>query len=222
MHLYLVRHGESYSNLDHDKVTRPEEYDRGLTPRGEAQAQAVAAWLAKKVGKPDVLMASSMQRTVETAGFIGQALGIEAVLDHRLREMSTCYPDHSPIPPDRLPMRWREFSLGEEAFRPIGTNRFDEPTESFAHVKVRAGMWLEDMIEKNPSKTVIAVMHGGIGSAITDIIMNVGPYRRCDLMTDFTAVSYFEHRGEKESIPWYLHYLLMNAHLDGVDEGLKL
>ena len=63
MHLYLIRHGQSYVNLpDWDSGN----VDEGLTELGQQQAAALAAWLPGKLPQVDVIYASTMKRARET------------------------------------------------------------------------------------------------------------------------------------------------------------
>ena len=57
MHLYLIRHGQSYVNLkDWDGGNQ----DTGLTELGHRQAAALGAWLPGELPAVDVLYASTM------------------------------------------------------------------------------------------------------------------------------------------------------------------
>jgi probable phosphoglycerate mutase len=87
--LVLVRHGEAIANIEWLKDLSGE--CRGLTERGHAQAELVAARLAKQMSgaRPfDVVCHSPVRRAVETTGHITAALGprvpVEAVDDLRI------------------------------------------------------------------------------------------------------------------------------------------
>ncbi len=67
MHLYLIRHGQSYVNLADWKPASPAEWDASLTPLGQRQAAALAKWLPTAVPHADALYASTMKRAQETA-----------------------------------------------------------------------------------------------------------------------------------------------------------
>ncbi|NJL94676.1 MAG: histidine phosphatase family protein, partial [Anaerolineae bacterium] len=99
MHLYLIRHGQSVEN------TQP--YDgrndnSALTDLGQAQAAALATWLAQPTQriKFNRLYSSPMQRAKQTAAAIAGALGMEVAFDSRLMEVGNCKPDGSPYPLD--------------------------------------------------------------------------------------------------------------------------
>lgn len=75
-HLYYVRHGESLINTGDTWGDRPgSPHDLGLTDSGRAQALQ-GAMAAKKAGfKPDLIVASPLLRTRETAVIFAEALG---------------------------------------------------------------------------------------------------------------------------------------------------
>ncbi len=59
MHLYLIRHGQSFVNL---KDWTDGNLDAGLTDLGKRQAAALAAWLPQRLPQIDSLYASTMSR----------------------------------------------------------------------------------------------------------------------------------------------------------------
>ncbi|MBX3060779.1 MAG: histidine phosphatase family protein, partial [Anaerolineae bacterium] len=61
MHLYFVRHGESYVNL---KEWSGGNSDEGLTSLGQRQAEALGVWLPGELPALDVLYASTMRRAL--------------------------------------------------------------------------------------------------------------------------------------------------------------
>lgn len=82
--IVLVRHGESEWNAagliqGHAGI--------GLTERGQAQAQAVAASLRQEYPDCALLVRSDLARVAETAGPAERAFGVTARVDRRLREI---------------------------------------------------------------------------------------------------------------------------------------
>ena len=97
MHLFLIRHGQSYVNLpDFDLKSDP---DAPLTELGEQQAAALAQWLPTQVATIDALYCSTMQRARQTAGFIAKAYpNLTITFDDHLREIGSNRADHTPLP----------------------------------------------------------------------------------------------------------------------------
>lgn len=95
--LTLVRHAHSVGNRA-DALAREEGAERlalpmrdadvGLSETGHLQAVAVGEWLADQGGRdlPTVVLSSPFLRAIETAEQAVTGLGIDVVLDERLRE----------------------------------------------------------------------------------------------------------------------------------------
>ncbi|MFM7470408.1 MAG: histidine phosphatase family protein, partial [Nodosilinea sp.] len=79
---YFVRHGESEANTLHIIANRDHGY--GLTPRGQQQAQTLAAKLQPIV--PAAIFTSPLCRAVETAAILSQVLGPPYQITDALRE----------------------------------------------------------------------------------------------------------------------------------------
>lgn len=82
--IVLVRHGESEWNAagliqGHAGI--------GLTDRGQAQAEAVATFLAQEYPDCGLLVRSDLTRVAETAASTEQAFDLTARVDRRLREI---------------------------------------------------------------------------------------------------------------------------------------
>ena len=93
----LVRHGESVANVaDADAHRRQAERldidardaDVELSPTGRDQAEALRDWLARAdpTQRPDVVISSPFRRAADTARIVVEGLGLELLLDERLRE----------------------------------------------------------------------------------------------------------------------------------------
>ena len=162
MTIYLLRHGETEWN----RAGRVQGHlDSPLTPRGEAQAQAVGAALDELTDRGDVaIVASPLGRTLATARIIGRALGrdgADIATDDRLREISRG--------------EWEGMTFGEietrdpgELARRRGDRWEHRPPggESYADAGPRAADWLaglDSLAEANLAGPLIVVSHGGIG-----------------------------------------------------------
>src|SRR5262245_53908618 len=83
--LYLIRHGEAYSNVE--AVIGGMKGDRGLTERGIAQAEALARRLVGGEIAADVLYASTLPRARMTAELVAEALKLPINWDDELQEL---------------------------------------------------------------------------------------------------------------------------------------
>ena len=88
---YLVRHGESVSNLE-GRVQGQEDVE--LSDLGRAQARQMAAWSRRIFGSPAVapvtigeVWSSPLQRARKTAAEIADALGLPLLVEEGLCEL---------------------------------------------------------------------------------------------------------------------------------------
>ncbi len=209
MHLYLIRHGESFVNLEdweHGYI------DVGLTELGQKQAAALGQWLPSHLPKIDVLYTSTLKRAMETTEPLSEAYGMESVKEDRIREIGTTLLDHSPWTwDDDEPHEFAGFWGTARPFTP--TTVIPDPGESWMHFKIRVGAAIETIIENHHNQTVVVVCHGGVIDAAFDHIFNVGPWRRCETWTSNTGVTYFEYVEHPGREVWRLHYYNRLDHL---------
>lgn len=168
MRQYLVRHGESVSNLE-GRVQGQEDVE--LSPLGHRQAEAVAAWsrtmLASGTAGITEVWASPLRRARDTAARIATALGLPLLIDDRLRELHAgvfqgyLWADLEQRFPEAV-ARWRSGDV--EYAIPGG--------ESRAQLAARGRDVLESLAAR-PVAGMIVVAHGGILTAALGSL--VGP-----------------------------------------------
>lgn len=212
MHLYLIRHGQSYVNL---KDWQGGNTDEGLTELGQRQVAALAAWLPQGVPHIDALYVSTMRRAQETAKPISALYAVKPHFDERLREIGNNRRDHSAFPSDGLPQQFADYWASERPFSTIAPAM--ENGETFMHFRARVGLLIEELLQEYPGKTVMLVCHGGVIEAAFDHIYNVGPWRRCEVWTHNTAVSYFEYVAHPRREAWRLHFHNRVDHLTSIE-----
>ncbi len=203
MHLLLVRHGESFTNLENWEGGN---IDTGLTPQGQQQAARLAAWLARYV-HVDALYASTLARALETAGPVAEAAHLAVVPDHRVREIGHCHADGSPLRPEELPVTFPPDYWGTECpHLPIR-----ETGESWVLFRERVGEFLDDVLARyrdradTPEKTVVVVCHNAVISASFDYVFNTGPRYHIKVITPNTGIVHWQHRQLKPGRePWRL------------------
>lgn len=209
MYLYLIRHGESHINLGNWDAL--DTMDTPLTEKGIRQAAALRDYLKERETKADVLYASSMRRTQETAGYVSEGLGLPIVLDDRVRELACNYRDGTPVPSDLLPRTFHEYWVDREPIVPR-TDAF-ENGENWIDFRNRTARFVEDMVQQHHGQTVYVVAHTGTISAILDNVLNVPIYRHCDLQTSNTGVTLIAYRPEHNGEKWNLMYMNRVDHL---------
>jgi 2,3-bisphosphoglycerate-dependent phosphoglycerate mutase len=215
MHLYMIRHGQSYVNLpDWDKGNT----DEGLTELGQQQAAALAKWLPQNLQSIDALYASTMKRAQETAAPLAAAYNHLIINDDRLREIGNNRLDHAPWPSEDLP-EYGPFWGSERPFSSITPDR--QSGESLMHFRVRVGGFLEELVEKHRKETVVAVCHGGVIELTYDHVFNIGPWRRCEVWSKNTGIAHFEYVEHPLRETWRLYYHSRVEHLAGIVKPAK-
>jgi probable phosphoglycerate mutase len=154
--LWLVRHAESAWNA---MGLWQGHADPGLSTRGVAQAEALAATLAG--AGIEAVVASDLRRASETARIVAATLGVGLLQDPRLRERDLGA--WSGLTTAQIAGRWPDelarVRARDPEFRPGGG-------ESIREVRVRAGAFFRDLAAgPGPARCAI-VTHGGLIRAL--------------------------------------------------------
>jgi len=146
MKIYYIRHGQTDWNLKHlvQGSTDIPLNDTGRQQARDAQKDVVG----KNI---DLIIASPLSRARETAEIINEAIGVELILDDRLRERN--YGSHEGKPPEIIGTRevWR--------------NELPGAKESLEQVFIRISGFLDDIKERYKGRTILLVTHGGTTTA---------------------------------------------------------
>jgi len=152
--IYLVRHGESYVNLE--RTFSYKRVDEGLTPRGQEQAHRLATWFKQEQHTRRItrVYSSPLKRGLETARAIAEAIGVPMAPTEALREINVGNLEGRNDQPawdahDAILRRWHQGD--PEARFPDG--------ENFLELENRVRSFLQQLPE---SGDVVAVGHGGI------------------------------------------------------------
>ena len=198
MHVFLVRHAQSTTNVRWDRKNQNGE----LTDLGNQQAAALRDWLRDRELTADVIYASTMVRTQQTAKYVSEAFGLPIQLDDRIREIGTAYASAEPIEDADLPGVYNPHYPNIDPFSPRG---IDMPeSESWVQFRARLGRFFEDLIAKHKGEVVYVVAHAGVIAATFENLFNSGVYRHCDVFVDHTSWTYFQHMANSKREQWYL------------------
>jgi 2,3-bisphosphoglycerate-dependent phosphoglycerate mutase len=201
MELIIIRHGQSYMNLGNwDTI---DTMDAPLTELGQKQASALRDWLQEKNPKADALYASTMLRTRETAEHVSKGLGLDPVFDDRIREFGNSHHDGTPVEEKALPRNYTNKRTSEAPFAPTVTDV--DNAESWMHFRIRIGQFIHDIYDKHPDETVYVVAHGGVISAVFDLVFNVGAYKQNGVSTENTGWTRFKYHPKKSFADWILY-----------------
>lgn len=148
--LYLARHGETEDNA---RLIFQGQGGKGLNARGRAQARRLAERMRKS--RVSTIIASDLERAVETARFVGVECGIEPTYDPDLREVDVgawTGKSHHEIA-ELYPEEWSAWSAGLDVRRG-GGETYAELAERFARAVDRACA----IEARDP---ILLVSHGG-------------------------------------------------------------
>ena len=140
--LYLVRHGETVDNAN--QIMQGQTQGE-LNENGIRQAQEVCeTWKDRQI---DVVIASDLKRSIDTARIIAEPRGLEVITTPLLRERD-----------------WGDFT---GRFIPDLKNEvWPDNIETLENLLSRAGEFIAYVKETFPGKKVLAVGHGIINKAI--------------------------------------------------------
>ncbi len=143
---YILRHGEAMSNVKQVVSSWPEKFKNPLTENGRKQIKEAAKKL--KIKHIDLIFASDLLRTKQTAQIVGKALKLTPIFDKRLREvdfgrvngMSTEELLYLSFEKDRLKNSFRK-------------------SETYEHVLRRVWDFFQKIDKKYNDKTILLVSH---------------------------------------------------------------
>jgi probable phosphoglycerate mutase len=181
--LIFVRHGDALTHDPGEPITA-EDVDPPLSERGQHQAQA----LAKRLHRREIshVYASPLRRCRETAEPVAHALGLEVVVDDRLREVELAGIG----------------SVGMQELAQIAIARGGwshlEGTEPSHAIRERMCEVAAAIVDAHPGKRVVAVSHAGAINAYFAHLLGLG----ADFFfpTGNTSLSIVRARGERRLI----------------------
>jgi probable phosphoglycerate mutase len=164
--VYLVRHGQAFSNLDPEPELPPEQLDR-LTPLGHAQSRGAAEALK---GRGIVaIYTSPAGRARETAAELGKALGMAAELSEP-RVGSLKVGKNPKGEDDDWDYRIAEWEAGRDPVPPGG--------ESMAQMGERVRAVVQELAASHKGKSVVIVAHSEVIGAFVGLLQGLAPAKR--------------------------------------------
>jgi len=144
---YILRHGEALSNKKEICSCWPEKFRNPLTLKGKQEVKKSAEKL--KIEKIDLIFASDLLRTRQTAEIVGKELKIKPKFDKRLREYNVGIFNKKTI---------KDF----RRFLPIGIKRFKiKPPkgENYNDIKKRISDFFREVDKKYSQKNILIISH---------------------------------------------------------------
>jgi len=162
--IYFIRHGETILTPER-RFSGAGGSDPELSDIGIAQAKQVAAEIAAR--KPDLIIASPMVRTRQTAEEIQKTTGLEIHFDDSWVECAFGEWDGLTVADVQklFPNEWQAW-VSNTSFAPKGG-------ESYEDVLERIQLPLGDLALDYPGKTVVVVTHNVVVKAVACAVMGV-------------------------------------------------
>ena len=148
---YVVRHGLSEWNRDHDRYCG--STDIPLSAEGKSQAKLAAQYLGQL--PIDQIYCSDLVRAVETAGLAAEELGCAVQVDERIREMDfgVCEGLTKHQIAEQFPQEWTAW-LADAVDFPAGVTG-----ETARQVYERNKSFYMDKAEAFPEQTILVISH---------------------------------------------------------------
>jgi probable phosphoglycerate mutase len=154
MELLLVRHARP---LRVESVDGPA--DPPLSPLGQRQAAALAAWLADPAsGRIDAVYTSPLRRAAETAAPVADALGLDARPEPGLAEYDAEALAYIPI----------------EELQAAGDPRWTELPPDIEGFQARVMDGVDRLCAAHATQRVVLVCHGGVINVIVSSVLGLG------------------------------------------------
>jgi 2,3-bisphosphoglycerate-dependent phosphoglycerate mutase len=213
--LYLIRHGESISAVEH-RVG-----NLGLTPLGVRQAEHLRDRLAG-TGEidADVLISSTLLRARQTAEIIAPALGLPIIFDEEVEEMRVGEAEGMTV------TQFREtfgmVNAEEDPFKPIAPG-----AESWAQFMYRMGRALYRISHQYEGKTIVVVCHGGIIEGSFYYFFGLSTLRgpQAHFSTRNTSITHWQQfgpQGQDKPPRWRLKKYDDDMHLRDIDTPVRI
>jgi len=187
-HITLLRHGESVGNAE---SRWQGQADFPLTDTGRAQARALAEKWKSDSAKFDLVIASPLQRALETAQIIVQELHLKLETDPVWMERDNG--EYAGLTPSEA---------RQKIPQPIFTTPFDfvgGKGEGDWELFLRAGTALHGLLRREPARYLI-VSHGGLLNQVMHAVSGVTPQANNAGVsfrfgnTAFAQLKYFPHQ----------------------------
>ena len=152
----LLRHGEAENVVKGIYSSYPEKQEFHLTEKGKEQIKKVAQSLKEE--KIDLIFASDLLRTKETAEIVSKALGIDVIYDKRLREVDQG--DLNGLSREEARKFWDpENKLSKEEFTLARINQPAPNGQSFADLRSQVLDFVKELERKYQNKTILIISH---------------------------------------------------------------
>lgn len=151
--LYLVRHGETLTNITHEFSCRYVDYP--LTRKGVLQAHQTAEFLADR--NIHDIYSSPLKRAVETAQIIAERIGLTPTIMENFREINV-----GQLEGGQLQAQWGEYLAVISDWFKGNTDRRYPGGENYTTLLQRMRLGIQQITANKTNRNIVVVGHGGI------------------------------------------------------------
>lgn len=186
--VYLVRHGDYIFDLEDGKYR-----DLGLSSEGVRQTERLRDRLVRTGEiKPDVLIASTMQRAHETAIILAPVLGRPLVLDEDVEEWRN---EDGSLSPEEFITRWQGVPDTQKLFF-----RWVAGCENWLEFSTRAQLAFNRIVQEHEGKTIVIVCHGNVieASFVYFFGLSGAVLQRAPIEAKNTSITHWVKRADEQ------------------------
>lgn len=212
-HIYLIRHGQTDWNRDGICMGQA---DVPLNDLGHEQARRTGERLS--AFPISAIYTSDLERTVETARPLADALDVSIVPDPALRELD--YGHWEGLHQEELPQHYPEEFQEDPRLDPLGFH--PDGGESVRELFERVTTAFEGIVRNHSDRAVVIVAHGGVIRCLANYVLGNGAHA---LKQTFFSLGFAVSNGgvtlvRVEPDPTArLVYLNDTCHLEGLSES---
>jgi len=191
--ILLFRHGETANSKE---VCFNGHYDVGLSKRGQKQFQNWADILKQE--KLAAIYSSDLQRTRNSAQFIGDVHGLDSVACPELRELSFGTWEGMGVSDveAKYPGQMKERMASVAAFQADGG-------ETYPQLQARVIPKFEEIVARHSNDQIVMVCHGGVNRVILSHLLGIPIDKIFRIHQDYAALNIIQYY-DKEPIIEYI------------------
>ena len=209
--ILLFRHGETVNSKE---VCFNGHYDVGLSERGQKQFQHWAEILKQQSFK--AVYSSDLQRTRNSAQFIGQKHGLEPVTYSDLRELSFG--------------TWEGMSVSEvehnfpgqmkKRMESVATFQADGG-ETYPQLQDRVIPKFEEIVALHPNEQIAMVCHGGVNRVILGHLLGIPMDRIFRIHQDYAALNVIQYYDQEPVVEYIGNAELFASRKDEIKTAIQ-
>ena len=209
--ILLFRHGETANSKE---VCFNGHYDVGLSKRGQKQFQHWADILKQETF--NAVYSSDLQRTRNSAQFIGQQHGLEPVSYFELRELSFG--------------TWEGMSVAEvertypgqmkERMESVATFQADGG-ETYSQLQARVIPKFEEIVSRHPNEKIAMVCHGGVNRVILAHLLGIPIDKIFRIHQDYAALNVIQYYDQEPVVEYIGNAELFASRKDEIKTAIQ-